>query len=356
MTEQEKLYFKEKNPDLEFFDKPTDYINEPFCQIMFSTDYEKDKLNIVCNYLKRMFLDLLKTRGVDCVKKSSIDEILDEINKNIEHSIFSDIDNQMKIIANPSLYLNSDNIKMFSDKVDNDDSAIVDLLSYYYNDICNNIDSIFLEIEWLGDIQEENKISDDKIIKYISFLEYLPQIISYRSKSVQTIRIKDDIVKADTINKFISNEDFIQKLNNIMEHNIAENHYYYHGTQCLEDAYSIMEQGLAMIRENLSSTAYQEMNMDQVLLYSRGLGGEIGEEVIVIIDVPIQDNIELNVVEQMKEGHNIDFVPSGLQGLIEDGKYIIHPKYIVGVIDKKNQTIIYNPGYYDYEKFNQKGL
>ena len=113
----------------------------------------------------------------------------------------------------------------------------------------------------------------------------------------------------------------------------------------------IMKEGLGMMRESLSTTAYQEFSMDDVILYSRGFAGEIGSSAIVIIDEPCKDNRKEKIVRPLGEGEKIHFSSSGLQGLTGEPHYIVDSKYIVGYVDKENKAIIFNPRYYDYNRF-----
>ena len=113
----------------------------------------------------------------------------------------------------------------------------------------------------------------------------------------------------------------------------------------------IMKEGLGMMRESLSTTAYPEFSMDNVILYSRGFMGEIGSSAIVIIDEPCKDNRKEKIVKPLEKEEKIHFLPSGLQGLTGEPHYIVDTKYIVGYVDKENKAIIFNPRYYDYNRF-----
>ena len=107
------------------------------------------------------------------------------------------------------------------------------------------------------------------------------------------------------------------------------------------------------INDDLSSTAYKEFTKDEVILYSRGFGGEIGRDAIVIIDVPLNNNI--NVIEKCSENKQSHFNPSGLQGLNGKVSYVINPQNIVGYVDKLNKKIVFNPKYRKYEKYTKIG-
>ena len=132
-----------------------------------------------------------------------------------------------------------------------------------------------------------------------------------------------------------------------MEHDTKTHRYRFHGTTCLDDAKSICEHGLGVMRRDLDSTTYTELTMEQVIVHERGFGGEIGRDAYIIIDEPRGEKIL-----EPYDG-NLKIVGSGLQGLEVEARNIVRSKYIVGYVDKLNRDIIFNPEYYDYERFSQ---
>lgn len=154
---------------------------------------------------------------------------------------------------------------------------------------------------------------------------------------------------------FIIMRSFFKDFKNIMNHDKEKHNYLFHGTQDLESAENIMNEGLGMMRKELSATTYSEFSMDDVILYSRGFVGEIGRDAVVIIDQPIDDDgKKKDIVKRIDEDKEIHFAPSGLQGL--DGKplYIVDSKYIIGFVNKRDKKIVYNPKYYSYDKCKQE--
>ena len=87
--------------------------------------------------------------------------------------------------------------------------------------------------------------------------------------------------------------------------------------------------------------------MEEVIVHQRGLGGEIGSAAYVIIDEP--NGVE--VLESLSEEETFSLVGSGLQGLDVQANNIVRSKYIVGYVDKLNRDIVFNPEYYDYQRF-----
>lgn len=199
----------------------------------------------------------------------------------------------------------------------------------------------------ISDSNKEGKkeIENEKLKEFLKFINAIPELINCRINYEKESQILQLEYQKKKLEEFYSNEEFMKDFSKIMEHD-SNHRYWFHGTQCLEDAYSILEQGLGLMKEDISSTAYSEFTMDEVILYSRGFGGEIGRDAIVIIDMPVINNKHQNIVEKINIDSNTNFAPSGLQGLDGKANYIIDKKYIVGIVDKQNKKIIFNPKYY----------
>lgn len=197
---------------------------------------------------------------------------------------------------------------------------------------------------------EENNLTDEQLIellKYVNIVGELKKCYQNCTNSYNTMATK---VREKKLQEFYSDEEFTKDFTRIMDHDKSKRTFYFHGTQGLEDAYSIMEQGLGMMKEQLDTTTYKEFTMDEVILYQRGFGGEIGRYGIVIIDAPKnKEGREKNIVIPKPLGYNINFCPSGLQGLSGGANYVVLPEYIVGIVDKAHKKIIFNPKYYNYE-------
>lgn len=210
------------------------------------------------------------------------------------------------------------------------------------------------DIEWAdGEEDDRTKITDEELIDLIRYINSYPQLFEYKSNGNKVHEELRELVDKTKLREFYSDKEFYEDFKKIMAHDPKKNRYRFHGTQDLESASTIISEGLGMMRENLDTTSYKEFTMDQVILYSRGLGGEIGSLAIVIIDEPIGEDGKIRtVVEPLAKDKKIHFAPSGLQGLNGKLRYIVNPQYIVGYVDKFNKKIIYNPRYYDYERFN----
>ena len=215
-------------------------------------------------------------------------------------------------------------------------------------------DDIFLDTDNKENADlDGGKTSDKNLIKYIKYINSFPQIIKYQSNARKIESKLIDLSNQKKLNEFYSNKSFTKEFEEIMSHDTKQHIYNFHGTQDLESADLIMQEGLGMTQNSLSSTSEREFTKDDVILYSRGFMNEIGRDAIVIIDQPrLKDGKPKTIVEPLQSDKKIHFVPSGLQGLDGEPRYIVDPQYIVGYVDKKNKTIIYNPRYYDYSRFN----
>lgn len=215
-------------------------------------------------------------------------------------------------------------------------------------------DDIFLDTDNKENADlDGGKTSDKNLIKYIKYINSFPQIIKYQSNARKIESKLIDLSNQKKLNEFYSNKSFTKEFEEIMSHDTKQHIYHFHGTQDLESADLIMQEGLGMTQNSLSSTSEREFTKDDVILYSRGFMNEIGRDAIVIIDQPrLKDGKPKTIVEPLQSDKKIHFVPSGLQGLDGEPRYIVDPQYIVGYVDKKNKTIIYNPRYYDYSRFN----
>lgn len=211
-------------------------------------------------------------------------------------------------------------------------------------------DEDFVYIEGIK-MKKLPKVTDEELISFIKYINTYPEIIKCKTNANKAEGFLSKLSSKTKLQEFYSNPKFLQDFKKIMEHDLKSHTYYFHGTQDLESADMIMKEGLGMMRESLSTTAYPEFSMDNVILYSRGFMGEIGSSAIVIIDEPCKDNRKEKIVKPLEKEEKIHFSPSGLQGLTGEPHYIVDTKYIVGYVDKENKAIIFNPRYYDYNRF-----
>ena len=227
-------------------------------------------------------------------------------------------------------------------------------------DTFDDVDWDIQDVEWVEDDSQKVQVNNAKkevienldennLQDFLSFINVVFELVKYKVFADKISRKLIELKNKKIIEEYFSDEEFVQDFDMIMEHDKKLKTYYFHGTQSLEDAYSILEQGLGMMQDKLESTTYREMSKEDIITYSRGFDGLIGRYAVVIIDVPNG----VNVVQKRDKNIKINFVPSGLQGFGE-AEYIIPNKYIVGFVDKENKKIVLNPNYIEYEKFSEQ--
>lgn len=199
--------------------------------------------------------------------------------------------------------------------------------------------------------EDDRNTTDSELVDFIKYVNIYHKLYELKMNGKEVNRRLEEIFDEKKLQEFYDDKKFMKELQKIMEHDKNSHTYYFHGTQDLESAEMIMHEGLGMMRSDLESTSYREFSIDNIILYQRGFGGEIGRDAIVIIDEPIENEEIKKIVEPIPIDKKIHFCPSGLQGLDGEPQYIVNSQYIVGYVDKKNKQIIFNPRYYDFKKF-----
>ena len=182
--------------------------------------------------------------------------------------------------------------------------------------------------------------TDDDIKEIMEFLLILPQITKMYDNIKKVREELADYKNQRELKEYMKDTEFISNLEKLMQHDSGLEEYRYHGTQSLVDGQSILEKGLLMASSDLDKTSYSEISIDQLLLYKRGINGEIGKDCMVIFSIPKGKN----VVEPINSG-DYSFAQSGLGGFDYGPKFMVPSEYIVGYVDKANHIIIKNPNY-----------
>ena len=221
------------------------------------------------------------------------------------------------------------------------------------DDIEWNDSNTFDNVEVPVSVEKVEVITEDNLRKYLKFINSAVDLSKCHEIGIKIQNYLFNLVKQKKLEEFYSNPEFSKDYDLIMSHDRTKDVYYFHGTQTLEDAASILEQGFGMMRNDLSSTAYREFTKDELILYSRGFGGTIGRDAVVIIDDPIVDGKQKNIVEENNFETQINFSPSGLQGLDGKPNYIVKPENIVGYVNKKDKKVIFNPKYRNYKTITE---
>ena len=159
---------------------------------------------------------------------------------------------------------------------------------------------------------EKEKISDEELINIIKFLNSHSIIRTCSDNGVKALLKTRDIFNRKKLQEFYSDKDFSDSFSKMMEHDRTRHTYLFHGTQGLDSAESIIHEGLGMMRDDLSTTSYEEFTMDEVLLYHRGgFMAQIGDDAVVIIDQPKdEEGKPISIVRKIEGDEHISFTPS----------------------------------------------
>lgn len=148
--------------------------------------------------------------------------------------------------------------------------------------------------------------------------------------------------------RYSSNFQFIDDLEKINKHDSSKETYRYHATASIEDAQRIMEEGFYLYSEDLDSTSFPEFGVSEILSYSYGNGLEFYGDYIVIMSVPNGENVVEHLSPEEQEKATIMPRRNALIG--NKPEYKVDKKYIVGIVDKKNEKVIQNPEYTNISK------
>lgn len=365
LTDEEKELFRMFDSDLE--ELPSYHI-EPW--LMQSYDVNDKNVQITFGYIKRILLEVAKKRGLTIHEDISYET--DELLKNIVEVpkeltdfnpvLFKSADELNKYIQSKTKDMNLTERKEFFRLFDGYNGiggiyyGFYKFIESFVYKILEKINELnyeaMTEITDLDENPEESNYFDEQMVTnqeledLIKFLNVYPELMEYKTNARQMAQKLENSIEEKTLSQFYGDKEFYENLRKIMNHDNKKHKYYFHGTQSLEGAESILKEGLGMADISLESTAVAEMEIKEVLLYNRSFDKAIGRDAVVIIDIPIEDNGKRkNIVKPMPKGKKVHFTPSGTHGLNRKPEYIIDSKYIVGYIDKKNKKVIFNDKY-----------
>ena len=118
-------------------------------------------------------------------------------------------------------------------------------------------------------VRSDYKVTDEKLKEYYEFLSIQSQIQEIQTNLYEIMGNITQNITGKRLEKYSKDDVFMKKLQTIMEHDIEQHKYLFHGTQVLEDSPSILKNGLLMMRENLGSTTAEEITQEDLLLYER---------------------------------------------------------------------------------------
>lgn len=394
LTEKEKKAFKDVRES--FIEDPLSGITDGLIQSYYDADAYKEFKEASYRLAKRILTEAAKKRGLEVDENDSFgtnDIINNEELKDFNPEFYEDYNVLKKYIESTTKEMNVTEIEEFHRKfvhIGGINDSIRNFMTKYIPKINGNLYKLSYEIEqkeikeeiheyptdedWGPEDDEleekevevislddafdwvkEEKLSDEELLECIKFLNAYSKLMSYKSNGQKIVEELTELTKSKKLKDFYDDKKFMKKFEKIMTHDKEKHNYLFHGTQDLESAESILNQGLGMMREDLSATTYSEFSMDDVILYSRGFVGEVGKDAIVIIDQPIhEEGKRENIVQDLDENKQINFAPSGLQGLDGKPNYIVDSKYIIGYVNKRDKQVTFNSRYYDYDKLMQE--
>lgn len=412
LTEKEKQAFK--NVSEEFADEPLSGIEDGLIQSYYDADTYMEFKEVAYGLAKRLLIEVAKKRGLQININDSFEanEIINNNElKDFNPEYYEDYKILQSYIENATKEMGVSEIEEFHRKfvhIGGINDSIRNFMTKYIPKIKSNLFKLSYEIEqekakedisefptdenlgqeddeleekeveelevissddvfnwgdeWLKEYEnqqsekQEEKLSDEELLECIKFLNSFSKLMTYKRNGQKAVEELTELTKDKKLKDFYGNKEFMKDFEKIMTHNKQKHNYLFHGTQDIASAESIISQGLGMMRKDLSTTTYSEFDMDDVILYSRGFCGEVGRDVIVIIDQPIsEDGKTEDIVQALDTDKKIDFSPSGLQGIDGEAKYIVDSKYIVGYVNKRDKVVKYNSKYYDYDRFIQEG-
>lgn len=278
----------------------------------------------------------------------NIDDLNDEISENSQESLQEDVFSVFKNESNIASNTENEQEDINNDGISEAFESFKDITDL--EDVSEDFFGFGTESTRSSENNHKEKFSDEEIIDCIRFINSYPTIMEYTNNWCRVSGELEQTFKSKKLDEFYSDKEFFEEFKKIMDHDPKKNRYHFHGTTSINDANSILKEGLGMVRDDLSSTSYPEFTMDDVILYNRGIDGAVGRDAVVIIDEPLNEITRGGIVRPIENEEEIHFSPSGLQGLDTKPEYIIDSKYIVGYIDKKNRKVVQNSRYYNYDK------
>ena len=168
--------------------------------------------------------------------------------------------------------------------------------------------------------------------KYVSIMSYLDSCVSNLQQMKQEFR--NDL--------FGKNQEFMEKIDDMIEHDENTDSYFYHVAKNRIDADRIVNEGLYMYSDDLLSTTYEGLSRDELLEHGYGNQYNNYDDYIIVIDKPKDASITRKLSEEERE---IAKVMTRRLGLTSKPTHIIDSDYIVGYIDKKNMNVVFNSNY-----------
>lgn len=166
--------------------------------------------------------------------------------------------------------------------------------------------------------------------------DYFGIIDAVNQCSIDAENLKTDF----EITKLESNKKFMDDLELLLKHNPDEETYYFHATNSRKSAQNILDKGLYMYDDDLSSTTYPELDKEAVLSYEYGNGLGNNATYVVVLKGKEGTNIVRNTTD--KEKKESVGISRRMALTSEECNYIVDPENIVGFVDRKREEVVFN--------------
>ena len=228
----------------------------------------------------------------------------------------------------------------------------LDSVSFKYESANGNLVDYVAELLQAADLAVfslEYRMPDrEEILKeYTEFLIVIPEFLKLISLTEECCKKANEMRKELKQKRFDGSQEFLDRIDDIIEHDDTSDTYLYHVTPSKYDADRIIDEGLYMFSNNLASTTFEELKKETILKHGYGNSYQMYEDYIIIVDKPNDVDIVRKLTEEERKACKI--VPRRM-GLTNKPSYIIDTDYIVGYIDKENMEVIKNPNYKGYSR------
>ena len=235
---------------------------------------------------------------------------------------------------------NNQNPKTLSFEVRNLQYLKSDYIMSYPGEFLTKSENLILALT------DKNYPNRESILKnYLEFFISKDLTFSIANYLDELVTKADNLKMNENLERLNNNVLFIEDLQKLIEHDPEKETYRYHATGSLYDAKRILEEGFYMFSNDLDSTSFQEFNVDQILTYSYGNGTQNFEDYIVVLSEPKDEDTDIVTRLTDEEIEKVTIVPRRNAIMGNKPTYKVDKKYIVGIIDKKQEKIIFNQEY-----------
>ena len=289
--------------------------------------------------IKTVILNECNKNKINYCKNST--EIIKAIARKIENSnteeinVCKSVEEVDKLFETRKKQVKENNNKEYEysyDKIELDFKNMQFNMSQYPSDMFSS------SYQLLGALSDKNYYNREQILKnWAEFLIVLKDYIKIINEFDKCINQVSEEKMKNNLDNYYSNLDFINELEDLIDHDKNNEEYLYHATSTLEDGLNVLDKGLFMASDDLSSTTFSEFSIPDILTYEYGNDFRKVGDYIIVIKKPNNQKIVRKTTELEKQENLIMSRRIGYTNPINN--YVIEPAYIVGLVDRKNQKI-----------------